>query len=133
MVWLVADCEDLLLTSNRFTVAEKLIISTRLNLDELQVGRHSNLAWNSGAHTALSIVGTTQFSPIVRRDHTLYLQKKCLDDLTLEDVDMLIDMDEESAMGVKVDGRLLQKLLGKQKELIEAKHERAMKARKDDH
>ncbi|KAH7711204.1 hypothetical protein AAVH_21508 [Aphelenchoides avenae] len=95
VVWLVADCEDLLLTSNRFTVAEKLIISTRLNLDELQ--------------------------------------KKCLDDLTLEDVDMLIDMDEESAMGVKVDGRLLQKLLGKQKELIEAKHERAMKARKDDH
>lgn len=44
--------------------------------------------------------------------------------LTLSDVNELIGMSKESAMRVKLDGCLLQELLGKQKELMESKHKR---------
>ncbi|KAH7711202.1 BTB and MATH domain-containing protein 38 [Aphelenchoides avenae] len=49
------------------------------------------------------------------------LQKECLRELTDEDVDTLVDMDKESAEGIKLDGCLLQELLGKQRKLIKAK------------
>lgn len=37
VAWLLGDCEDFLLSTNRFNVVQKLIISTKFNLDELQV------------------------------------------------------------------------------------------------
>lgn len=44
-----------------------------------------------------------------------------MDELTLGEMDELMDMDKESAMGIKMDGCLLQELLGKQRKLIKAK------------
>ncbi|KAH7693854.1 hypothetical protein AAVH_39106, partial [Aphelenchoides avenae] len=49
--------------------------------------------------------------------------KGCMRELTLSGVDKLIDMSKESAMGVKLNGCLLQELFGKQ-ELMEYKHKR---------
>ncbi|KAH7711199.1 Protein BATH-7 [Aphelenchoides avenae] len=80
VIWLLGDCEQFLLKSEDFTTVEKLIICTKVKLDELQ--------------------------------------KECLDELTLSDVDALVDLDKESVAGTKLDGSLLQELLGKQKELI---------------
>lgn len=64
--------------------------------------------------------------------------------LTLGGVDELIGMGKESAMGLKLDGCLLQELLAKQKELMEArqkrqnertelKHKEATKVRENEH
>ncbi|KAH7711205.1 BTB/POZ domain-containing protein [Aphelenchoides avenae] len=89
--WLFSECEAYLLTSNHFSVVQKLVLSTKFNLDELQ--------------------------------------KKCMGQLTLGGVDELIGMGKENAMGVKLDGRLLQELLGKQKELMESKQKNAIKAK----
>ncbi|KAH7704971.1 CRE-BATH-25 protein [Aphelenchoides avenae] len=85
--WLLRNCEEFLLGYYcNLTVVEKLILSTKVNLDELQT--------------------------------------KCMRQLTLSDVNELIGMSKESAMRVKLDGCLLQELLGKQKELMESKHKR---------
>ncbi|KAH7711198.1 CBN-BATH-25 protein [Aphelenchoides avenae] len=54
------------------------------------------------------------------------LKKQCLDELTLEDVDTLVDMAKKSPKGAKLDGCLLLNLLDKQKELMESKHERVV-------
>ncbi|KAH7711200.1 hypothetical protein AAVH_21504 [Aphelenchoides avenae] len=81
---------------------------------------------------SLRILAERIFASIQQGGSAFGLGKKCLDELSFEDVDQLIDMDEESAMGVKLDGRLLQELLGKQKELMESKHESAIKAREDE-
>ncbi|KAH7711201.1 BTB/POZ domain-containing protein [Aphelenchoides avenae] len=95
VAWLLGDCEDFLLSTNRFNVVQKLIISTKFNLDELQ--------------------------------------KRCLLEMRLEDVNTLLCMDTESAMGVKLDGRLLQGLLGKLKKLMESKHKTVVEALVEEH
>lgn len=53
--------------------------------------------------------------------------------MRLEDVNTLLCMDTESAMGVKLDGRLLQGLLGKLKKLMESKHKTVVEALVEEH